>query len=126
MKCCEFMILYMSPSNKSGISNNKGENVEQIPTEYNEEQTQSVIRKQSQIKGEARSKTINDFPYAAAIAQVLKDLEFPTYKEKIIEFIQKQQSKNPQSREILSILQQIEEKQYKNVSDVTKSSALVE
>ena len=120
------MILYMSPSNKSGISNNKGENVEQIPTEYNEEQTQSVIRKQSQIKGEARSKTINDFPYAAAIAQVLKDLEFPTYKEKIIEFIQKQQSKNPQSREILSILQQIEEKQYKNVSDVTKSSALVE
>ena len=115
----------MSSSKKIRI-NNKGENVEQIPTEYNEERTQSVIRKQNQIKGEARSKTVNDFPYSAAIAQVLKDLEFPTDKEKIIEFIQKQQSKNPQSREILSILQQIEEKQYKNVSDVTKSAALVE
>ena len=118
----------MSSSNKkSRISNKKGENVEQIPTEYNEEQTLRTIRKQSRIKGEARSKTINDFPYAAAIAQVLKDLEFPADKEKIIEFVQKQQSKNPQSREVLSILQQIEEeKQYKNVADVTKSSGLVE
>jgi|ERR671931_676612 hypothetical protein len=119
--------IYMPTSNTSSTSNKKAEKVEQIPTEYNEEQTLRTIRKQSRIKGEARSKTINDFPYAAAIAQVLKDLEFPADKEKIIEFVQKQQSKNPQSREVLSILQQIEEeKQYKNVADVTKSSGLVE
>jgi hypothetical protein len=116
-----------SSNEKSRISKKKRENVEQIPTEYNEEQTLRTIRKQSQIKGEARSKTINDFPYTAAIAQVLKDLEFPADKEKIIEFVQKQQSKNPQSREVLSILQQIdEEKQYKNIADITKSSGLVE
>jgi hypothetical protein len=40
-------------------------------TEYNQEHTLRVIRKQDRITGEARSKTINDFPYAAAIAQVL-------------------------------------------------------
>src|ERR687888_399876 len=94
---------------KKRDNNNKLEKKQQIPTEYNEEQTLRVIRKQDRIRGESRSKTINDFPYAAAIAQVLKDLEFPADKEKIIEFVQKQQSKNPQSREVLSILQQIEE-----------------
>ena len=115
-----------SKQNKKQQNTSNLEKKQQIPTEYNEEQTLRTVRKQEQINGQTRTKTINDFPYAAAIAQVLKDLEFPTDKEKIIEFIQKQQSKDPQSREILSILQQIEEKQYKNVSDVTKSSALVE
>src|ERR671931_445368 len=118
----------MSSSNKkSRIRNKKGENVEQIPTEYNEEQTLRTIRKQSRIKGESRSKTINDFPYAAAIALVLKDLEFPADKEKIINFILQQQTKDPQSREILSILQQIEEKkQYNNIADITKAVGLVQ
>src|ERR671930_2532810 len=97
------------------------EKKQQIPTEYNEEQTLRAIRKQEQITGETRGKTINDFPYTAAIAQVLKDLEFP------IKFLQKQQSKNPQSREILSILQQIEEKRdYNNIADITKAARLVE
>src|ERR671931_2962002 len=100
---------------------------QQIPTEYNEEQTLRVIRKQDQITGETRSKTVNDFPYTAAIAQVLKDLEFPAYKEKIIEFLQEQQLTNPQSREILSILHQIEEKSdYNNIADITKAVRLVE
>ena len=35
----------------------------EIPTEYNEEQTQRVIRKQHRISGEGRDKTIYDFPY---------------------------------------------------------------
>ena len=107
--------------------NNKLEKKQQIPTEYNEEQTLRAIRKQNRIKGEARNKTINDFPYVAEIAQVLKGLEFPTDKKKIIEFLQQQQSKNAQSREVLSVLQQIEgEKQYNNVADITKAAGLVE
>ena len=55
---------------KKGDSNNKLEKKQQIPTEYNEEQTLRVVRKQDRITGEARNKTINDFPYAADIAQV--------------------------------------------------------
>ena len=77
-------------SSSSSTRNKKVENTselekkQQIPTEYNEEQTLRIIRKQEQIDGETRTKTINDFPYTAAIAQVLKDLEFPADKEKII------------------------------------------
>jgi hypothetical protein len=116
-----------SSQNKKRENTSRLEKKQQIPTEYNEEQTLRAIRKQDKIIGETRSKTINDFPYTAAIAQVLKDLEFPADKEKIIKFLQKKQSKNPQSREILSILQQIEEKRnYNNIADITKAARLVE
>jgi hypothetical protein len=122
-----------SSSISSSSPNKKRENTsrlgkkQQIPTEYNEEQTLRAIRKQDKVMGETRSKTINDLPYTAAIAQVLKDLEFPADKEKVIKFLEQQQSKNPQSRGILSILQQIEEKrEYNNIADTTKAAGLVE
>src|ERR671930_1544462 len=106
-----------SSKNKKGKYTTEPDKKQQIPTEYNEEQTLRIIRKQDKVIGEKRSKTINDFPYAAAIAQTLKELEFPADKEKIIKFLEEQQSKNPQSREILSILQQLEEKrEYNNVA----------
>jgi hypothetical protein len=68
-------------SSSSNNRNNNGNNnrlqkKEQIPTEYNEKQTRRVVRKQDEIPGEGREKTINDFPYAAPIAQALKDIEF--------------------------------------------------
>jgi hypothetical protein len=107
-------------------SNNRLKKEDQVPTEYNEEHTQRVIRKQNQIPGEAREKTINGFPYSAAIGQVLKDLEFPADKHKIIKYIQQKQSTMPESNEILSVLQQIEERDYVNVADVTKAAGLVE
>jgi hypothetical protein len=120
-----------SSSNTSRIdnisnSNNNTLKKDQIPTEYNEEQTQRVVRKQDQIPGEGREKTINDFPYTAAIAQALKDLEFPADKHKIIKYIQQKQSTMPESNEILSVLQQIEERDYVNVADVIKAAGLVE
>jgi hypothetical protein len=120
-----------SSSNTSRIDNTSNSNnntlkKDQIPTEYNEEQTQRVVRKQDQIPGEGREKTINDFPYTAAIAQALKDLEFPADKHKIIKYIQQKQSTMPERNEILSVLQQIEERDYVNVADVTKAAGLVE
>ena len=116
-----------STLNKKQQDTSKLEKKQQIPTEYNEEQTLTTIRKQEQIDGQTRTKTINDFPYAAAIAQVLKDLKFPADKKKIINFVLQQQTKDPQSREILSVLQQIEEKrQYNNIADITKAARLVQ
>jgi hypothetical protein len=111
-------------SNNNSTSNR--EIKEQIPTEYNEEQTLRTLRKQSQISGEGRDKTITDIPKAAAIGQVLKDLEFPADKNKIIHFVQQQRSKKPESQEILPLLEKIEEKQYENVSDVTMAAGLVQ
>jgi hypothetical protein len=43
-------------------------------TEYNEEQTLRVIRKQDRVPGEGRrSKTVNDIPNAAALAHTRKE-----------------------------------------------------
>ena len=108
----------------SSLSNNKDK--QQVPTEYNQEQTLRTVRKQDKVPGQSRSKTINDFPYAAAIGRTLKSLEFPADKDKILQYLQQKQSTNPESNEVLSILQQIEEREYSNVADITKATGLVE
>jgi hypothetical protein len=100
------------------------ERPEQIPTEYNEEQTLRAVRKQSQIPGERKEKTINDFPKAAAVGQILKDLDFPADKQKIVSFVEKLNS--PQSREILPVIEKLDEKRYENVSEVADATGLVE
>ncbi|HJR47433.1 MAG TPA: hypothetical protein VJ799_04690, partial [Nitrososphaeraceae archaeon] len=54
-----------------------------------EEQTLRVIRKQSQIHSERKEKKIiNDFPKAAAVGQILKDLNFPADKQTIVTFVE--------------------------------------
>ena len=110
----------------SSVMNSGSEHREQIPTEYNEEQTLRAVRKQSQIPGEWKEKTINDFPKAAALGRILKEIEFPADKQTIVTFLQK--LNNPQSREILSqIIEKLDEKMYyKNVSDVARAARLVE
>ena len=113
--------------NKFNNINNKLQKKEQIPTEYNEEQTLRIMRKQDQIPGKGRrSKTINDMPSTAALAQLLKDLEFPADKSKIVKFIQQKKTNDPKSNQILPILNKIEEKQYQNVADITLSAKLVQ
>jgi hypothetical protein len=43
-------------------------------------------------------------PSAAALAQLLKDFEFPAYKSKIVEFIQQKKANDPNSNQILPLL----------------------
>ena len=109
-------------------NNNRLQKKEQIPTEYNEEQIVRIIRKQDQISGEGRrSKTLNDVPSTAALAHLLKDLEFPADKSKIVRFIQQKKTNDPKSNQILPVLDKIEEeKQYQNVADITLSAKLVQ
>jgi hypothetical protein len=97
---------------------------EQIPTEYNEEQTLRVVRKQSQIPGERKEKTINDFPKAASVGQILKDLDFPADKQTIVSFVEKLNTSD--SKEILTVLEKLDEKQYESVSEVTNATRVVE
>jgi glycerol dehydrogenase-like iron-containing ADH family enzyme len=97
---------------------------EQIPTEYNEEQTQRTLRRQDQVQGEQREKTVSDFPQAAALAQVLKDLEFPADKEAIIRFVER--SNRPERNEVMPLVQTINERQYQNVSEVAEAARLVQ
>ncbi|HKG71999.1 MAG TPA: DUF2795 domain-containing protein [Nitrososphaeraceae archaeon] len=104
--------------------NSAGEHPEQIPTEFNEEQTLRAVRKQTQIPGERKEKTINDFPKAAGVGRILKDLDFPVDKRTIVTFVEKLNT--PQSREILPIIEKLDESQYENVSEVANAMGLVE
>ncbi len=97
---------------------------EQIPTEYTEEQTLRTVRRQSQIPGERKEKTINDFPKAAAVGQILKNLNFPANKRTIVTFAEKLNTL--QSREILPLTEKLDEKRYENVSEVANAMGLVE
>jgi Protein of unknown function (DUF2795) len=98
---------------------------EQIPTEYTEEQTLRTVRKQSQIHGVGRKeKTINDFPKAAALGQILKDLHFPADKQTIVNFVK--ELNTPQSREILPMIEKLNEKSYESVAEIANATGLVE
>lgn len=67
----------------------------------------------------------------AAIGQILKDLNFPADKNKIISFARQQLSstadnKDMENREdISSALQNLQDREYKSVSDVTTSLEMV-
>ena len=98
------------------------ESSEQIPSAENVGETKAMVSEQGGVSGERKAVDVKDYPTAAAIGQILKDLEFPTDKQKIIECAQRAK---PQGEEVLSDLQKIEDRQYENVSDVTKAAGLV-
>jgi hypothetical protein len=102
----------------------------QIPTEQNKDQTQKTIQKQDQVPGEKRDdEIVTNFPEAAAMGRILMNIGFPANKNKIIQFVQKEQESNPECRfdckEILPLLQKMEERQYENAFEVTKAAGLV-
>lgn len=99
------------------------EHPEQIPTENNQEETLRTLREQGSLPGERREKAVSNLTNAAAVGQILKDLDFPADKKRIVQFVE--QSSRPESREILPIVRNLQEKQYQNVSDVTEAAGLV-
>jgi hypothetical protein len=98
------------------------ENREQIPSRENEGQTREMENKQSQVQGERKEVDVKDYPKAATVAQVLKDIDFPANKGDIVSRVQQA---GPQGQEILSDVQRIEDRQYENIADVTKAAGLV-
>jgi hypothetical protein len=103
----------------------KRENIEQIPKEDNPQgKTGQVISEQSGVEGQRKEVNVESYSEVATLGQILKDMEFPADKNKVIEYVK--QSSNVQNKEeILAALQKIEEREYKNVSDVTAASGLV-
>jgi hypothetical protein len=105
---------------------NRRKNNEQIPKEDDTRgKTGQVISEQSGVEGQRKEVNVESYSKVAALGQILKDMEFPADKNKIIEYVK--QSSNIQNKgEILSTLQQkLEEREYKNVSDVTTAAGLV-
>lgn len=122
---CIYMIM-------SSNSSNKRENIEQIPKEEKIGEVQKIVSEQGGVEGQRKEVNVGDYVKAAAVGQLLKDLEFPADKNKIIQFVQLQPTPANISKEkkedILYILQKnIEEgKPYQNVSEVTIAAGLVQ
>jgi hypothetical protein len=116
----------------SSNSSNKRENIEQIPKEEKIGEVQKVVSEQGGVEGQRKEVNVGDYVMAAAVGQLLKDLEFPTDKNKIIQFVQLRATPTNISKEkkedILYTLQKnIQEgKQYRNVSEITRAAGLVQ
>jgi hypothetical protein len=103
-------------------SSDKRENPEQIPSSHNEGQTKAMVGEQGGVEGERKEVIVKDYPKAAALAQILKDIEFPAEKKQIVDYVERAR---PQSEEILSDIQKMEDRRYESVSDVAKAAGLV-
>jgi len=119
------------PSTSSGFYSDRGgyalneEQEQQIPSRQNEEDTQRVLEAQNHIGGQRREQTITDMPRAAAVGQALKDMRFPADKKRILLFLHERSNTNPDYQKMVSLLDKMEDRQYQNVSDVTKAVGLV-
>ncbi len=114
----------------------KREKFEQIPKEGRVEEVQKVVSEQGGIEGQRKEVNVGDYAKAAAIGQLLKDLEFPADKNKIIQLIQLQQRQGhsppnitkDKVEDILYLIQKnLEEgKEYLNASEITRAAGLVQ
>ena len=103
------------------MSSNEREKREQIPGSQDSGETSAVISEQGGIPGQRKEVNVENYERVASIGQVLKDLEFPANKEKIVEFVKT----NTRDKELLEKIEKLTKKEYKNVSEVTHEAGLV-
>jgi len=104
---------------------NDGQNREQIPSEHGPEgQTGKIISEQNAIEGQRKEVNVESYSDVSKLAQLLKDVDFPASKSEILQKVKL--GEDFQNKEnILRALNNLEEKSYNNVSDVTTSAGLV-
>jgi hypothetical protein len=107
-------IIYMDRDNKDQIPNSVGP----------ESQTGKMISEQNAIEGQRKEVNVENYAMVSEIGQLLKDLDFPADKNKILEFIRGNQLVQNKEK-ILDVLAKLQDKPYSNVSDVTTSAGLV-
>jgi uncharacterized protein DUF2795 len=109
----------------------KRENPDQIPQEDDSRgKTGKVVSEQAAVEGQKKEVNVESYSKVAALGQILKDMDFPADKNKIIAFARQQASGVDNSivenkEDIVSALQKLEEREYKNVSDVTTTLGFV-
>ena len=114
------------------MSSSKRENNGQIPKEEKIGEVQKAVSEQGGVEGQRKEVNVGDYVKTAALGQLLKNSEFPTDKNKIIQFVQLQETPTNISKEkkedLLYILEKnLEEgKQYHNVSEITRAAGLVQ
>ena len=117
-----------------GRSTDNRENPNQIPQEHDTRgKTGSVVSEQGGVEGQRKEVNVESYSKVAALGQILKDMNFPADKNKIIAYAREQQGKSmlggnniAENKEgILSALESLEEREYKNVSDVSTALGFV-
>jgi Protein of unknown function (DUF2795) len=109
----------------------KRENPDQIPQDDDTRgKTGKVVSEQAAVEGQKKQVNVESYSKVAALGQILKDMDFPADKNKIIAFARQQTSGVDNSivenkEDIVSALQKLEEREYKNVSDVTTTLGFV-
>ena len=73
-------------STNSNNSNNKRGNPQQIPKEDVSGEVEKVISEQGGIEGQRKEVNVESYSKTASLGQILKDLDFPASKEKIVHF----------------------------------------
>ncbi len=108
------------------MASNKRENPEQIPKEDDTQgKTGKVISEQAGVEGQRKEVNVESYSKIADLGQLLKDVEFPADKEKIIEHLKRQANIRGKEEILTEFQQKLKNREYKNVSDVTTSAGLV-
>jgi Protein of unknown function (DUF2795) len=89
---------------------------EDVPAEV-----QKVVSEEAGVEGQRKEVNVESYSKVASLGQILKDLEFPASKDKIIQFVQQRNSDG----ELISKLKNIEDRQYQNISEVSKAAGMV-
>ena len=87
------------------------------------DQNENTINNQNNIPGQQKEVNVKDYPYASELANLLKDMEYPTDKSKILSFVK---SIGNTDKNIMELLEKIDDKQYSNSAEVVSASGLVE
>ena len=86
------------------------------------DQNENSLNQQNNIQGQRKEVDVKDYPYASELANLLKDLEYPADKTKILNFIK---STGSTDENIIGLIEKIEDNQYKNSSEVISATGLV-
>src|SRR5919197_1086940 len=108
-----------SSKNNDNSSSTKRGDPSQIPKgEDVPADVQKIVSEEGGVEGQRKEVNVESYSEVASLGQILKDLDFPADKDKIVKFVKQRNA----SDQILSSLQNIEDREYQNVSDVTKAA----
>ena len=86
---------------------------------------QKNVSEQSRVEGQRKEVDVENYPEAVSLAQLLKDVEFPADKNKLLEHARLVSGGVGEDEKAIQKLQSIEDKKYENVAEVTRAAGLV-
>src|ERR671937_1474104 len=95
-----YIIRLLSNTDNNNSSNSKRGNPSQIPKGEEDvpAEVQKVVSEEGGIEGQRKEVNVESYSKVASLGQILKDLDFPADKDKIVQFVKQKTT----SDEILS------------------------